>query len=123
MRTNKQKILWVDDDQLIRNIIVEMLEHFKIDNDVVSSGLAALEKLKKSKYDLLVTDLGMPEMSGWDLIKTSRKEFGNSMKIVITTGWVETIDANDVELYKVNEVISKPFKFDAVKKVLTGITL
>ena len=100
-----------------------MLEYFNIDNDVVSSGQAALEKLRDSKYDLLVTDLGMPEMSGWDLIKTSRKEFGDSMKIVITTGWGETIDNKDVGLYKVSEVISKPFKFDEVKKVLIGLTL
>jgi two-component system chemotaxis response regulator CheY len=82
-----KKILVVDDDVLIRAMVRKGLEGMGYDVEVSSDGDRALTRLKMSCYDLVITDLNMPNMSGLELIRTIRssdKEC-NSMPILCIT--------------------------------------
>ncbi|MBI2425152.1 MAG: response regulator [Candidatus Hydrogenedentes bacterium] len=86
----KARILVVDDDPVSRKILSR---HFsKVGFDVVSveSGKHALEELAGRRYDIVISDIVMPDMSGIDLLKSIRKEY-QMVHVIMMTG-VVTLD-------------------------------
>ena len=78
------KILYVDDEALIREATKEFLTLTGFDVDDASSGKEALEKILRYQYDAVVSDYLMPGMSGIDLLKRVRAEFGDIPFILFT---------------------------------------
>ena len=125
MKENKLKektslnVLWVDDNFIISesaNILVEFIGH-KCDN--VMSGHDALKHLNKKIYDVVFTDIGMPEMNGWELADAIREKFGDSIKIIAVTGW--NIEDTIRKKHGINLVLQKPFTLEQLKE--TFLTL
>ncbi len=114
----KIKVLWVDDDKLIREIASEMLIYLNFTGDVVSSGDEALKLLNDNKYDLIVTDIGMPVMNGWQLADRIVEKFGPDIKIAILSGWGEQIDKAELDAHNINFVLAKPFQINQLKKLI-----
>lgn len=67
---SQKKILVVDDEELLREIISEELSYYGAVVDTAENGKAALPLLKNNKYDALITDVRMPGGNGVELIKT-----------------------------------------------------
>ncbi len=67
-------ILVVDDSRTIRDILAYILKLNNYEVDTANDGLSALEKIYSSNYDLVITDINMPKMDGYRLIKSIRKE-------------------------------------------------
>jgi len=80
------RILIVDDEKYLRRILKKLLEEEGHVVDVASTGLAAIAKAKKNSYNLLVTDLRLPGMSGQEIIKKMEKIDPN-MKFIIISGY------------------------------------
>jgi len=114
----KLKILWVDDDYVISTIAKKYIKVLNHTGDVVTSGKDAIELLKKEKYDILITDIGMPEMNGWQLIKEVREVLKNKqIKIILLSGW--RIENNkDLKLYNISTVLQKPIMLNNLKNIL-----
>ena len=68
-----KRILVVDDDEMVLMALDELLKPEGYEVHTVSSGRAALEGLEKDVYDLLILDIIMPEMDGFELCKSIRK--------------------------------------------------
>ncbi len=83
---NKQneRILVVDDEPLVRKSISKYLEKSGYNIDTAEDGSVAMEKLKKQPYDLVLTDLQMPNIDGRELLKYMADEFPDIPKIVFT---------------------------------------
>ena len=112
-------VLWVDDDLLIlesAGSLVEMIGH---QCTIVSSGKAALEHLDKNTCDIVFTDIGMPNMNGWELADAIRSKFGKEIKIVAVSGW--DIEEKVKEEHGIDLVLQKPFSLDQLKKALLAI--
>lgn len=108
--TNK-KILLVDDEKNLRILVKEVLEEEGFKVTAVASGMECLERLKKTKPDLIIMDMMMPKMNGYDTIKEIRKNPKNeSIKIVVLTV-SKVADAAKFQLskYNVSDYINKPF--------------
>jgi PAS domain S-box-containing protein len=114
-------ILWVDDDSLIRDIAEEMLEVLEHKGKVVQNGEIALELLKNESFDLVVTDIGMPGMNGWDLADKIREEFNDKIKIIALTGWGDQISDEKRNQHGVSELLSKPFKIEQLKGIINKV--
>jgi len=71
-------VLVVDDEDYIREPIVEMLRRMGFRVDSAANGKHALEKLKEKPYTFLLTDMRMPEMDGLELIKSAERDYNNS---------------------------------------------
>jgi CheY-like chemotaxis protein len=107
-------VLWVDDDFIIAEssrILVECLGH---KCTLVMSGKEALEHIKNNACDVIFTDIGMPEMNGWELAEAIRNNFGNDIKIIAVTGW--DIEEKIKEQQSINFVLQKPFTLELLKK-------
>ena len=110
----KGKILVVDDDNLIKDFLKESLSRLNHQVDLASSGDEALNKIKKTEYDIILSDIRMPKMSGMELLKATRK-FSPYAKIMLMTAY-GTIE-NAVEAMKLGafDYIQKPFSVDDIE--------
>ena len=103
------RILVVDDEPMVRTVTGKLLRLRGHDVEEASGGVEALEKLADHPFDLVVTDLGMPEMSGNELAYRIRQHHPH-LRIVLLTGHT---DAEDQSEY-VNVIVKKPFQIDAL---------
>ncbi len=113
----KFKILVVDDSQDIREMLEDFL-HFEGHQPVLAEdGMEALKLFSEQDFDLVITDLGMPGMSGWKLSEQI-KERKPEIPIMIITGWGAQLSDEDLRNNDVELVLSKPFHLDQVKQAI-----
>jgi CheY-like chemotaxis protein/DNA-binding transcriptional ArsR family regulator len=108
------KILVVDDDEELREDVVEMLQREGYEVIDVGTGEEAIEKLKKESVDIILTDLMMPGIDGMEVLRQSKK-LKPAVRVIMITGF-GTIE-NAVEAMKegASDYISKPFKIGEVQ--------
>jgi len=111
------KILVVDDNDDLRSIIKEYLSDNGDFVEGARDGKDALKKHTESRYDLIITDLNMPEMTGIDLMKKIRKN-NDVTEFIIITGYASLDTA--VEAIKIGafDYIVKPFRMEELKVVV-----
>lgn len=112
------KILVVDDEVELKNILVEALASQGYETTGFNSGEAALIALRGEAFDVLLTDLMMPGMDGIDLVKAALKIDPHLIAIVMTgQGTIQTaVDAMKVGAF---DYVLKPFRLQTVMPVLT----
>ncbi|MEE9394915.1 MAG: response regulator [Planctomycetota bacterium] len=117
------KLLVVDDELGIRSLLEEILKKEGYDVTPAASGPEALEALKAAPFDLVMTDLGMVPMSGWDVAREVKKH-RSDLPVILLTGWAEEIGVQNAGLRQVDQVLSKPFEIsdliDAIEKALAA---
>jgi PAS domain S-box-containing protein len=102
-------ILVVDDEEAIRQNLYEILSLVGHQVAVASGGEEGIKMFKKGDFDLVFTDLGMPEVSGWDVARAI-KAIDPKTPVVIITGWGASLDKSKVEESGIDLQISKPFR-------------
>ena len=93
-----------------------------LDHKVVTAegGRAGLAKLAGGDFDLVFTDLAMPEMDGWETAREIRKQ-RPELPVVLITGYGASVKPPSGELDLVDEIICKPFDFDQVADTLAKL--
>ena len=106
---NDISILVVDDEETLRNILVKILtkEGYKV--ETAENGEEALEKLRQAQYNLLISDIKMPRLNGFELLKIAKKDYG-SMGVIMMTAYGDSYTIKDALLLGADEYITKPFK-------------
>ena len=106
-----KKILLIDDDEDLREVLSEQLV-MTDDFDVFESidGATALEKVKQQLYDLIILDVGLPDVDGRELCRAFRKK-GVKCPILMLTGHNSDSDTILGLSAGANDYITKPFKF------------
>lgn len=102
------KILVVDDEAVIREGVRRVLEGGSYVVETYSSGFGALEALQKGRFDLVITDLKMPEMSGIDVLKSVRA-LQPHVPVILITGYASVDTAVEAMKNGAADYISKPF--------------
>ncbi len=117
---HKLRILVVDDNENVREVLEDFLNFEGHQPVLAKDGEEALKIFSNQDFDMVITDLGMPGMSGWELsrhIKQKKPE----IPVVIITGWGAQLSPEDLKENKVELVLSKPFNLDQVKQITEGI--
>ena len=117
---NDFKILVVDDNRELREILEEYLRGEGDNVEGANNGKEALEKYRDNYYDLIITDLNMPELAGMELIKTVQQE-NEITEFVIITGYASMDSA--VEAIKIGafDYIVKPFRMEELMVVVKNV--
>lgn len=117
-QNGKLRILVVDDDENIREILQDLLE--MSGNQVVlsSNGEEALGFFYAQEFDLVITDLGMPGMSGWEVNKRIKSTHPQK-PVVIISGWGAQLSEEEIKANGVDLVLPKPFSLDQIMEVTT----
>lgn len=113
----KLNVLVVDDEPDVRKLLVRFLERNGQRVIAVSGGREALEVLALDDYDLLLTDLGMPDMSGEQLAREVHQRYPH-MLIILTTGWGETVTPERLRGMYASGLLAKPFTYGEFMRVL-----
>ena len=85
IKTNKVRILVVDDEQSVRNVLTQVLTEDGFEVTAAASGEEALKLLQKRAFALVITDIVMPGISGIDLLRKIKKRFPATEVIIITS--------------------------------------
>jgi CheY-like chemotaxis protein/two-component sensor histidine kinase len=105
------RILVVDDEPDVAAVVKDVLATAGHNVDVAISGSVALQMIELTAYDLVFTDLGMPDMSGWDVAeKINVAKPG--LTVALVTGWGTSLDEADAAKRGVAAVVHKPFEID-----------
>jgi CheY-like chemotaxis protein/anti-sigma regulatory factor (Ser/Thr protein kinase) len=113
-------ILVIDDEPSVRETLADMLEILNHKVVKAESGHEALQKLAVTEFDLVFTDLAMPEMDGWETAREIRKR-SPEMSIVLVTGYGPGTEPPAGEGHLVNGIIGKPFDFDQVSQTIAQV--
>jgi two-component system response regulator AtoC len=111
------KILIVDDEVLIRNFLHETLSRKNYDIEIAPSVKPALQLIKSQTFDLVITDMKMPDGMGMDVLKAVKKQAPNTLVVIITAfGSIE----NAVEAMRNGafNYLIKPFSPDTIEAVI-----
>jgi two-component system NtrC family response regulator len=113
----KKRILVVDDDESLRWVTQAQLAQSGYDVAAAADAAGALEQVRNSPPDLVITDLKMPGMSGLDLLKAVRAEFPEIIVIMVTAfGTVETaVEAMKAGAY---DYVTKPVNVDELRLIV-----
>jgi CheY-like chemotaxis protein len=115
-----KSVLIIDDEPLITELLTSILGRINIKCKVASYGQAGLELFDKEVFDLVITDLGMPDISGWDVSKAV-KDRRPEVPVIIITGWGLDPDPNKMKDSQVDQIITKPFQIDQLEKIIKDL--
>ena len=103
------KILIVDDVPTNVTLIAAIIKKLNVEYDTAENGEDALKKIETFKPNIVLLDLMMPDISGWDVIKTIREKYSKEQLAIIVTSAI-TDHENITECYYmgVNDYVAKP---------------
>ena len=102
------KVLVVEDIALNQLLMKTILDDFGFERDIAANGKIAIEKMQKKSYDIVLMDLQMPEMNGFEATEYIRKTLNTKIPIIALTADVTTVDLAKCEAVGMNDYVSKP---------------
>jgi excisionase family DNA binding protein len=114
--TGRPRILVVDDEANIRDLLSKTLALAEYDVDLAPDGRSALDRLRLIPYDLLITDLRMPGVDGLTVIKEARR-LKADIPVIIITGFSSEASAIEAVNLGVSGYLTKPFRVPRVLSV------
>ncbi|MEO6884213.1 MAG: ATP-binding protein [Bacteroidia bacterium] len=102
------KVLVVEDIALNQLLMKTLFDDFGFEPDIADNGKIAIEKLKTQSYDIILMDLQMPEMNGFEATEYIRNKMNLKIPIIALTADVTTVDLAKCKAVGMNDYISKP---------------
>jgi signal transduction histidine kinase/ActR/RegA family two-component response regulator len=113
---NQPKILVVDDEEPVRELLRDLLEHEGCRVYMAPGSREALGLFEVHQFDGIFTDVGMPGMSGWELSYAIRQR-NQQIPIAVVTGWGEAVGSDEQKEAGVDWVIAKPFRAEKISEI------
>ncbi len=117
MRTKPPEILIVDDEKSLREMLAILLEREGYRISQVDNGQKALNCVATTEFDLIITDMKMPELSGLELLRSLREQ-DNDVTVLMMTAFSSTEEAVEAMKLGAYDYITKPFKNDEIRLVV-----
>lgn len=102
------KVLVVEDIALNQLLMKTLLDDFGFERDIAANGKIAIEKLQNTSYDIILMDLQMPEMNGFEATEYIRNTMNSGIPIIALTADVTTVDLAKCKAVGMNDYIAKP---------------
>ncbi len=120
---NKQTkhILIVEDNKINQVIATRVINKFGFSSDIAENGLIAIEKLKQQHYDLVLMDMQMPEMDGYEATTVIRTQLKSNVPIIALTAHAMKEEREKCLRLGMNEYISKPFDQHELYDLILGV--
>ncbi|NCC31371.1 MAG: GAF domain-containing protein [Chloroflexia bacterium] len=115
-----RRLLVVEDDPSVRRVLVRQIQRLGYHVTEAADGATALALLAAQHFDLLCTDLGMPGLSGWQLIDRVRMQYPD-LTLVLISGWGDQLDSAEARAHGVHAILAKPFDLTSLQRVLYSL--
>ena len=113
----KARILVIDDEEFVRDVLSRTLAQVHHQVTLAEDGEKGIRLFKEGKFDMVLTDLGMPGMSGWEVCRMIKK-LSPLTPVGMITGWGTEMSRTKMEEYGLDFIISKPFDFNQILNVV-----
>ncbi len=113
----RARILVIDDEDSVRDVLSQMLRAKGHQVVAAASGEEGIEQFEKGTFDLVLTDLGMPKISGWEVGKAVKK-MNPGIPVAMITGWGMELNRDKMSESGIDLIISKPFDFKRVLQLV-----
>lgn len=104
----KRKILVVDDEDALRTVLSAELNSEGYDVGTAADGMEALTELQKGPYDLVLLDIKMPNMNGFEVLKVIKEKYSGT-KVIMLTGFADLKNAIESKKLGAEDFVSKPY--------------
>ena len=111
------RILLVEDDPRVRSATVDALEDLDYEPVACGSGAEAIDTFKRQEFDLVITDVIMPEMTGPELIRHLKATHDREFSVLFVTGYVGDGESDDLRSH---ELLRKPFTVGALASAVAA---
>jgi CheY-like chemotaxis protein len=118
--SRKLKILLVDDEEVVRDVIALFLRHQEHEVEVTPSAIEALRLVREQRFDLVITDHAMPGMTGGNFVATLRSA-GFDIPIVMLTGFGELMTTSDSIPTGVTKLLNKPVTMEELRTAIVAV--
>lgn len=115
-----RSVLLIDDQADLLQVVRDILERRGYCVDMATNGKEGLALARVSKYSVVLTDLGMPDISGWEVADQIR-ELSPTTPIVLMTGWAADIEPERLEHSAVQALLAKPFRSEELLQLVERI--
>jgi CheY-like chemotaxis protein len=115
------RLLVVDDEPLVRQTLVTLLQAVGHTVDEAPDGPTALARLQETPADVVLTDLGMPGMSGWELAGAIKRQYPH-LPVLLLTGWQDQMPEDEANRQHVDAILGKPVRLGVLREVLAGLS-
>ncbi len=115
-------ILVIEDEASVRHVLVEFLLRWGCQVEAVESGAEAMSRFMPGRFDLVCTDLGMPGMSGWEVLDQVR-QVDPTVATVLVTGWGDQLNPEEARIYGADYIVVKPFDAAQLYQAMHGSLL
>lgn len=125
MKIKPARVLIIEDEERVRAILRDAFEsagHHISEAATGSQAIRRLEEAKEEKFDLVISDLGLPEVSGLQIARWV-KEHSPDTIFILATGWPEMVKPEDYEHGRLDAVIKKPFDVMHVLEQAMGLLM
>lgn len=112
-----RKILVVDDDPSIRQIMNDLLQLDGYDVATAEDAESALRFMERDAVDMLITDLGLPRMDGWELAVAARR-YHPGLGILAISSWQGNDAPQKMAQYGIDLMVWKPFRIDQIRQAI-----
>ncbi len=115
------KVLVVEDIALNQLLMKTLLDDFGFERDIAGNGKIAIEKLQLKSYDVVLMDLQMPEMNGFEATEYIRNTLNSKIPIIALTADVTTVDLAKCKAVGMNDYIAKPVDEKLLYSKIVGL--
>ncbi|MFC1683285.1 diguanylate cyclase [Candidatus Zixiibacteriota bacterium] len=115
--TEQVRVLVVDDEEIVRSFLVDVLSEEGYQVRAVPSGEEAIVLFERETYDLIITDIKMPGTNGMEVLR-SAKTMDPNQNVIVMTGYASTETAVESMKLGAGDYITKPFNLDQIKIVV-----
>ena len=106
-------ILVIDDDERVRTLLRDILVFGGHQVIEASDGILGMKCLQEGKFDMVLTDLGMPAMNGWEVAKWVKSKTPQ-IPVGLITGWGKNLEEEKIKESGVDLIIGKPFQVSEI---------
>ncbi|MBN1211951.1 MAG: response regulator [candidate division Zixibacteria bacterium] len=114
---NAVRVLAIDDEAIILDLIAAMCQSMGYRVHTAASGQEGIELALKEKFDIVLTDLAMPDMNGYEVAARIRKVYPD-IPIILVTGWEARIDSGRLASAGITRVLYKPFRIEQLTEII-----
>ena len=118
-----KRVLIAEDDFVNQKLIAHSMQAAGAEFDIAGNGKEAIELLMMGKYDLIMMDINMPEMDGFEATHYIRQTLKLQIPIIAMTGWSSKDESNKFADIGMNGSLAKPFGLDALYKTLHEVLI
>lgn len=113
-------VLLVEDEKIVQMVVMGMLKKIGCNVDLAENGKDALSKYDNNHYDIILMDIGLPDMRGTDVTKEIRKsESGRRTSIVAVTGYTIDEVKDECNAASVDAIYNKPLPQASLEEILS----